>query len=60
MPLWGIVGIALALFITVMPFATLLFGTIATVVTYNRRDYRYPIIARWVDRQLSSGFLHTA
>jgi uncharacterized Tic20 family protein len=59
-PLWGIVGILLALTIFVMPFATLVFGTIAAVQTYNRRDYRYPVIARWVDRQLAGGFLNTA
>ncbi len=59
-PLWGIVGIALALLISVTPFAVLLFGTIAMVQTYNRRDYRYPFVARWVDRQLASGFLNAA
>jgi uncharacterized Tic20 family protein len=58
-PLWGIVGIALALIIFVTPFAALLFGTIATVQTYNRHDYRYPLIAQWVDRQLAGGLLTT-
>jgi len=59
-PLWGIVGILLALVIFLTPLAALLFGTIATVQTYNRRDYRYPLIARWVDRQLAAGLLNTA
>lgn len=58
-PLWGLVGIVLALVIFVTPFAALLFGTIAAVQTYNRMDYRYPLIARWVDRQLAGGFLNT-
>jgi uncharacterized Tic20 family protein len=58
-PLWGIVGVLLALVVFVTPFASLLFGTIAAIQTYNRRDYRYPFIARWVDRQLASGFLNT-
>lgn len=58
-PLWGIIGILLALVIFVTPFAALLFGTIATIQTYNRRDYRYPLIARWVDRQLAGGLLNT-
>jgi uncharacterized Tic20 family protein len=59
-PLWAIVGIALALVVFFTPLAALLFGTIATVETYNRRDYRYPFIARWVDRQLAGGFLNAA
>lgn len=58
-PLWGLIGIALALLIVAAPFAALLFGTIAAVQTYNRVDYRYPFVARWVDRQLAGGFLNT-
>lgn len=58
-PLWGLVGIALALVIFLTPFAALLLGTIATVQTYNRLDCRYPLIAKWVDRQLAGGFLNT-
>lgn len=56
-PLWGIIGIALALLVFLTPLAALLFGTMATVETWNRRDYRYPLVARWVDRQLAGGFL---
>lgn len=58
-PLWGIVGIILGLTVLLMPLAMLLFGTIAAIETYHGRDYRYPFIARWVDRQLAGGFLHT-
>ncbi len=58
-PLWGLVGIALALCIFVTPLAALLFGTMAAVQTYNRADYRYPVIATWVDRQLAGGFLNS-
>ncbi len=58
-PLWGLVGIALALCIFVTPLAALLFGTMAAVQTYNRTDYRYPVIANWVDRQLAGGFLNS-
>jgi uncharacterized Tic20 family protein len=58
-PVWGIIGILLALVIFVTPLAALLFGTIAAVETYNRRDYRYPFIAHWVDRQLAGGFLNS-
>ncbi len=57
-PLWGLVGIALLLSVVLMPFIMLLFGTIATIETYNKRDYRYPLIARWVDRQLAGGLLN--
>jgi uncharacterized Tic20 family protein len=59
-PLWGVVGVALAVVILVMPVAMLLYGTIGAIETYNGRDYRYPFIARWVDRQLAGGYLHTA
>lgn len=57
-PVWGLVGIALLLITGLLPIAMLLFGTIATIETYNGRDYRYPFIARWVDRQLAGGFLN--
>jgi uncharacterized Tic20 family protein len=57
-PLWGIVGIALLVAVFLMPFAMLLFGTIAAIQTYNGRDYRYPYIAKWVDRQLAGGLLN--
>jgi uncharacterized Tic20 family protein len=58
-PLWALVGIALMLTVFLTPLATLVLGTIATVETYNRRDYRYPFIARLIDRQLAGGFLNT-
>ena len=38
----------------------LLLATIAAYQTYNRHDYRYPFISRWIDRQLAGGFLNTA
>ncbi len=58
-PLWVILGIALVLAVFLTPLAALLLGTIAAVETYNRRDYRYPFISRWIDRQLAGGFLNT-
>lgn len=58
-PLWGLLGVVLALLIVITPFAALFFGTVAAVQTYNRMDYRYPFVAKWVDRQLAGGFLNT-
>ncbi len=58
-PLWGAVGIALALLIFAIPLAALFLGTIAAIQTYNRLDYRYLYIAAWVDRQLAGGLLNT-
>jgi uncharacterized Tic20 family protein len=58
-PLWGVVGILLGLVVLVMPLAMILFGTIGAIETYHGRDYRYPFIAQWVDRQLAGGFLNT-
>lgn len=56
-PLWGVVGIVLGLAVLLMPLAMMLFGTIAAIETYHGRDYRYPFVAQWVDRQLAGGFL---
>jgi uncharacterized Tic20 family protein len=58
-PLWAILGVVLALAVVLTPLVALLFGTVAAIETYNRRDYRYPLISRWVDRQLAGGFLNT-
>lgn len=57
-PLWGLVGIALLLVVVGLPFVMLFFGIVAAIQTYNRQDFRYPFIARWVDRQLAGGFLN--
>ncbi len=59
-PVWSLVGIGLLAAIVLLPLAMLFFGTFAAIETYNGRDYRYPFIARWVDRQIAGGFLHTA
>lgn len=59
-PFWGIVGVALLGLIVILPIAMIFFGTYAAIETYNGRDYRYPFVARWVDRQLAGSFLHTA
>jgi uncharacterized Tic20 family protein len=56
-PLWVIVGIALGVLVLGLPLVALGLGTIAALQTYHRIDYRYPFIARWVDRQLAGGFL---
>ncbi len=58
-PLWGVVGILLGLAVLLMPLAMILFGTIGAIETYYGRDYRYPFVAQWVDRQLAGGFLNT-
>lgn len=59
-PFWGIVGVLLLSTVVIMPIAMMFFGTYAAIETYNGREYRYPFIARWVDRQLAGSFLHTA
>ena len=58
-PFWGLVGIVLLAVTVVLPISMIFFGTYGAVETHNGRDYRYPFIARWVDRQLAGGFLHT-
>jgi uncharacterized Tic20 family protein len=59
-PVWALVGLALMVVVAVMPIAMLLFGTMGAIETYNGRDYRYPYIARWVDRQMAGGYLNVA
>jgi uncharacterized Tic20 family protein len=57
-PLWGIVGIALLLAVVLLPVAMLFYSVVAAYTTYRGEDYRYPVIARWVDRQLAGGLLN--
>jgi uncharacterized Tic20 family protein len=57
LPLWTLVGLALVIVVIAMPIVMVVYGTMAAVETYNAHDYRYPFIARWVDRQLAGGFL---
>jgi uncharacterized Tic20 family protein len=59
-PLWGIVGIALLLAVLLLPLAMLFYSVVAAYTTYRGEDYRYPVIARWVDRQLAGGLLNAA
>ena len=59
-PFWGLVGVVLLGAVVVMPLAMIFFGTYAAIETYHGRDYRYPFIANWVDRQLAGAYLHTA
>lgn len=56
-PVWALVGVALALVVMVLPLAMALYATLATIETYHGRDYRYPVIAKWVDRQLAGNYL---
>lgn len=58
-PLWALVGVLFLMVVCALPIAMLLFGTIAAVETYHKRDYRYPYLAQWVDRQLAGGLLNS-
>jgi len=59
-PVWGIVGIVLLLAVVALPLAMILYGTIGAISTYKGDDYRYPFVARWVDRQLAGGLMNAA
>lgn len=52
-PLWGLVGLALVVGVFLLPVAMTLAGTIAAIETYNGRDYRFPRVANWIDRQMA-------
>lgn len=49
--------IAFILVMGVLPFVMLVFSSIAAYQTYGGKDYRYPFIASWIDRQVSGGTL---
>jgi uncharacterized Tic20 family protein len=57
-PVWGLLGLVFFVLAMALPFIMLFFGTVGAVRTYNGQDYRYPRIARWVDRQMAGGFLN--
>lgn len=56
-PVWAMVGVVLLLVTMLLPLAMALYATLAAIDTYNGRDYRYPVIAKWVDRQLAGNYL---
>lgn len=58
LPLWGIIGVVFFGIVAALPLVALFYGTVAAVHTHNGRDYRYPFIAQWVDRQLAGGLLN--
>ncbi len=37
-----------------LPFGMLIYAIIGAIQTYNGQNYRYPWIADWIDRQMSS------
>lgn len=53
-PLWFLVGLAGLAVVVLLPVAMVLFGTVGAIETYRGRDYRYPFISRWIDRQLAT------
>jgi uncharacterized Tic20 family protein len=63
----GIIGIPfvwlafaiLALAALALPLGMLVFGMIAAWESYQGKDYRYPIISAWLDRQMHVGFMTT-
>jgi uncharacterized protein len=61
-PVAILVAIVLALFILaslLLPLGMAVYGAIAAWQTYQGKQYRYPWIANWIDRQMHGGFLAT-
>ncbi len=42
-----------------LPLGMVVFSILGAFNTYNGHDYRYPFIAKWIDQQLSGGFIST-
>lgn len=53
-PVWALVGVAGAVGLALAPFVALIFGTVGALQTYAGRDFQYPKLGRWLDRQLAS------
>ncbi len=41
-----------------VPVAVFILALIGGINTYNGNDFRYPVIAQWIDRQVSSGTIN--
>ncbi|MBL8133711.1 MAG: DUF4870 domain-containing protein [Anaerolineae bacterium] len=54
-PLWGLVGLGLLLVVILLPLIMVFYGTLGAVESFRGRDFRYPYISRWIDRQLAGG-----
>ncbi len=52
-PLWLLVGLIVAVGAALMPLVMVVFATIGALETLRGRDYRYPVIGRWIDTQSS-------
>ncbi|MBK8027834.1 MAG: DUF4870 domain-containing protein [Chloroflexi bacterium] len=51
-PLWGFVGLGLLAVVLLLPLSMVFYGTLGAIESFRGRDYRYPVISRWIDRQL--------
>lgn len=52
-PLWGLVGLGLLAVVVLLPLIMVFYGTLGAVECFRGRDFRYPYISRWIDRQLA-------
>jgi uncharacterized Tic20 family protein len=48
---FALLFVVFALVMVVLPFGLAVFSAIAAFNTYTGKDYRYPVIATWIDRQ---------
>ncbi|MBN2470335.1 MAG: DUF4870 domain-containing protein [Anaerolineae bacterium] len=52
--IFSLLFIVFVLAMLVVPIAVFIMALIGGINTYNGNDFRYPIIAQWIDRQISS------
>jgi uncharacterized Tic20 family protein len=52
-PVWALVGVVAGALISLLPLAMVMFATIGAIETYRGRDYRYPVISAWIERQIN-------
>lgn len=51
--IFAVLFVVFVLVMVVAPLGLLVFSIIAAINTYGGKDYRYPFIASWIDRQFS-------
>jgi uncharacterized Tic20 family protein len=55
--LFSLLYVVFVMAMLAVPVGVFILALIGAVNTYNGRDLRYPMIARWIDRQVSGGVL---
>lgn len=56
--IFSLLFVVFVLAMLAVPVAVFILSLIGGINTYNGNDFRYPVIAQWIDRQVSSGMIN--